>query len=177
MVFAIHQRESAIGIPVSPLSELPTTPPSSPHPSRLSEELRFPASYIKLPRLCFTFDNVYCSMLCLQWISHAETRIFAGFLPVLVETLLPPAGLVFPFLPSWDLASLSGKCFQQRETPCSEGKPGSSEFLALTVSLPLVLATFCVWPTGSSASSLRKVSAIELCRIPLGNSWFCSAES
>ena len=83
-------------------------------------------------------------MLCLQWISHAETRIFAGFLPVLVETLLPPAGLVFPFFTYWDLASLSGKCFQQRETLCSEGKPSSSEFLALPVSLPLVLATFCV---------------------------------
>ena len=61
MASAIHQHESVTGTHV--------TPPSPPHASRLSQSTSFgfPVSYIKLPlAICFTYGNVYISMLFSQ---------------------------------------------------------------------------------------------------------------
>ena len=69
MVFAIHQYEFAIGICVSPPSWTPFPPPSPPYSSVLSQSTGFrcPESYTKLVLvICFTYGNIYVSMLFSQ---------------------------------------------------------------------------------------------------------------
>ena len=64
MVFAIHQHESAMGIPVSLHPE-----PSPPYPSGLSQSTGFgcPASCIELALVIyFTYGNVHVSLLFSQ---------------------------------------------------------------------------------------------------------------
>ena len=61
MASAIHQHESVTCTHVAP--------PSPPHASGLSRStgFGFPASYIKLPlAICFTYGNVYISLLFSQ---------------------------------------------------------------------------------------------------------------
>ena len=65
MVFAKHQHELVVGIQVSPYP--PTSLP--PYPSRLSQSTGFGylASCIELALvICFTYGNVYVSMLFSQ---------------------------------------------------------------------------------------------------------------
>ena len=66
MAFAIHQHESARGIPVSPPS--PPLPPAPGPPSCHREYwIELPVSYIKSPlAIYFTYGNIYASMLVPQ---------------------------------------------------------------------------------------------------------------
>ena len=79
MVFAIHQHELAIGI----VSLSPETP------FHLPPHLGFPASYIKLPlAICFTYGNVYGSMLFSQVIppsplTESKSLLFRSVSPSL----------------------------------------------------------------------------------------------
>ena len=65
MGFVIHQRETAIGIHMSPPSYPPPPPPFHLHPSRLSENpaFEFAASYSKLP-LAIYFTYSKCILQC-----------------------------------------------------------------------------------------------------------------
>ena len=67
--FAIHQHELVIGLHMYPPFCTPLSPPSSFHPSRLSQStgFGFPASCRKLPlAIYFTYGNMHVSMLFFQ---------------------------------------------------------------------------------------------------------------
>ena len=69
VVFAIHQHESAMNVHVSHQPEPPLPPPSSPHPSGLSQSTSFgcPASCIEFALVIyFTCGNKCVSMLFSQ---------------------------------------------------------------------------------------------------------------
>ena len=70
VVFAIHWHEPAMGVHVSPiLNPLPLPPPSSSHPSGLSQCIGFecPVSCIDLGLVIyFTYGNIHVSMLLSQ---------------------------------------------------------------------------------------------------------------
>ena len=70
LVSAIHQRESATGVHISPPSWTSLPPPSPFCCSSLSQSTRFelPVSYSKFPSaMCFIHGHVYVSMLLAQF--------------------------------------------------------------------------------------------------------------
>ena len=87
MVFAIHQHESAMGIPVSLHPE-----PSPPYPSGLSQSTGFgcPASCIKFALVIyFTYGSIHVSMVFSQIIPPSpfptkfKSPFFASVSPLL----------------------------------------------------------------------------------------------
>ena len=91
MVFAIYQHGLAKGIHVSPYPE-PLHASLLPHPSGLSQSTGFgcPTLYIKLALfICFTYDNVYVSMLFSQIIplspspTESKSLFFMSVSPLL----------------------------------------------------------------------------------------------
>jgi len=91
--FAIYQYESATGIHVSPPSWTRFSPPSPPHPSRLSQSTDFgcSASYIKLALVIyFTYPKVYVSMLFFQIIPPSPSPTESISLFFMSVSSLPP---------------------------------------------------------------------------------------
>ena len=91
--FAIYQYESATGIHVSPPSWTRVSPPSPPHPSRLSQSTDFgcSASYIKLALVIyFTYPKVYVSMLFFQIIPPSPSPTESISLFFMSVSSLPP---------------------------------------------------------------------------------------
>ena len=91
--FAIYQYESATGIHVSPPSWTRFSPPSPPHPSRLSQSTDFgcSASYIKLALVIyFTYPKLYVSMLFFQIIPPSPSPTESISLFFMSVSSLPP---------------------------------------------------------------------------------------
>ena len=75
-VTAIHQHESATGIHMSPPSWTPLPYTSLSQPSRLSQWVELAVSHSKFPlTICFTYGNVYVSMLFSQFVPLSPSSI------------------------------------------------------------------------------------------------------